>query len=595
MTAEQLMIFGVLVATLALFIWGRWRYDLVALAALLVLVTSGLFSGDEAFTGFGHPAVVTVAAVLVISRGLLNAGVVEVLAKGLGRIGDRVTIQVAMLTSMVALCSGFMNNVGALALLMPVAICMARQNGTSPSRLLMPLAFGSLLGGLTTLIGSPPNIIVSSFRTQADLPPFGMFDFLPVGLGLVVVGVSFISLVGWRWMPERKGQPAPEELFQIEGYVTEVRVPPESKLVGQTVHYLEKDLVKDAEITVLGLIRQGQRRLAPSEYQLIHAEDILLLEGEPEALKSVLDAAGLVLAESKSGEKLNLASDTVELAEAVVSADSRLVGRTAAELDLRHAYGLNLLAVARQGQRLRQQLSQIRFAMGDILLFQGEKKNLQEQLCELGCLPLAGRGLRLDKPRKLLLAGLIFAPALLFAALNVLPVQITMVAAALAMTVCGLVPTREIYTSIDWPIVILLGAMMPMGKALETTGGAQLIADQILVIGHLMPPAATLAVVLTVTMLLSNVVNNAAAAVLMAPIGLGVARGLGTAADPFLMAVVVGASSAFLTPIGHQSNTLVMGPGGYRFTDYLRLGLPLSVLVVIAAVPLILIFWPMHP
>jgi di/tricarboxylate transporter len=595
MTQQQGIILGVLIAALALFIWGRWRYDLVALAAVLVLVVGGIIPAEEAFAGFGHPAVVTVAAVLVISRGLINSGVVELLAKSLSRIGNSPTIQIATLTGLVAICSGFMNNVGALALLMPVAISLARQEGRPPSLLLMPLAFGSLLGGLTTLIGSPPNIIVSSFRTQATLPPFSMFDFFPVGIGLVLVGVIFMSTIGWRLLPARKGQPSPEELFQIEAYVTEVQVPPEAKLVGQTIYFLENNVVKDAEISVLGLIRQQQRLMAPSAYYVIQAGDILLLEADPDSLKKVLDASGLQLAESKSGERLNLGSDAVDLVEVVVAADSRLLGRTAAELDLRRAYGLNLLAVARQGQQVRERLSHIPFAFGDILLFQGEKENLQERLSELNCLPLASRGLRLDKPPQLILAAVIFLPALLLAALNILSVQIALVAAAVSMVWFGLVRTREVYSSIDWPIIVLLGAMMPLGTGLEKTGTTQLLADQILVVGRALSPALTLAVVLTATMLLSNVINNAAAAVLMAPISLKVAQGLGTAVDPFLMAVVVGASSAFLTPIGHQSNTLVWAPGGYRFSDYLRLGLPLSVLILVAAGFLILVFWPLNP
>lgn len=595
MTQQQGIIIGVLLATLGLFIWGRWRYDLVALSALLVLVLTGIVPADEAFVGFGHPAVVTVAAVLVVSRGLIHAGVVELLAKSLSRIGTRPSVQVAVLTGLVAICSGFMNNVGALALLMPVAICLTRQDNRPPSLLLMPLAFGSLLGGLTTLIGSPPNVIVSSFRTQANLPPFGMFDFFPVGSGLVLVGVVFMALIGWRLLPARKGQPSPEELFQIEAYVTEVHVPPEAKLVGQTIHFLETELAKVAEVSVLGLIRQQRRVMAPSAYQVIQAGDILLLEADPVALKKVLDAAGLQLAESKPGEKLNLASDAVDLVEAVVAADSRLLGRTAAELDLRRAYGLNLLAAARQGQRVRDRLSQMRFALGDILLFQGEKKNMHEKLSELGCLPLASRGLRLDKPPRLVLAAAIFLPAMMLATLNLLPVQITMVAAATCMVLFGLVRTREVYSNIDWPIIVLLGAMMPLGTGLEKTGTAQLLADHILVAGRGFSPAVTLAVILTATMLLSNVINNAAAAVLMAPIALKVAQGLATTADPFLMAVVVGASSAFLTPIGHQSNTLVLAPGGYRFGDFFRLGLPLSVLILVTAVLLILSFWPLNP
>jgi di/tricarboxylate transporter len=592
-TIEQAIVFGVLAASLILFVWGRWRYDVVALLALLVVGIAGLVPPRDVFAGFGHPAVVTVAAVLVVSRGLHNAGVVNSIAKCLSHVGARPTVQVATLTAVVAICSAFMNNVGALALLMPVAIWMARQSGRSPSLLLMPLAFGSLLGGMLTLIGTPPNIIIASFRAQTGATPFGMFDFAPVGAGVLLVGLLFIALLGWRLTPERKSQASPEELFQIESYVSELRVPPESKLVGQTLHYLETQVVKDTEATVLGLIRGDRRLLVPSGYEIIQADDILLMESDPEDLKTVLDAAGLELAESKDTGNGKLDSEEVELVETVVAADARILGTTAAELDLRERHGINLLAVARQGQQLRERLSQVRFLPGDILLLQGRKQALQETLPQLGCLPLAGRGLRLGKPRRLLWATGIFAAALVLTSCSVLPVQIALTAAAVAMVLMGLVSLTEAYSSIDWPILVLLGAMIPIGQALETTGGAQKIADHLLVAGAYFSPAMMVGTLLVGTMLLSNVINNAAAAVLMAPVGIGVARGLSLSADPFLMAVAVGASSAFLTPIGHQSSTLVMAPGGYRFGDYWRMGLPLSVIVTGVSVPLILWFWPL--
>ncbi len=592
MTTEQLLIFGVLFASLALFVWGRWRYDVVALAALFVVAVTGLVPPAQAFMGFGHPAVITVAAVLVLSRGLLNAGVVDGISRLLTRVGDRPTIQVAALTGIVTLCSGLMNNVGALALLMPVAVWMARRSGRSPSLLLMPLAFGSLLGGMMTLIGTPPNIIIAAFRTETATPPFAMFDFAPVGAGLALAGVLFISLVGWRFTPRREGKASPEELFQIQDYISEVRVPEDSKMVGQTLHHLVSEVGGESEVTIVGRARGNRRLLIPSPFEIIRGGDILMVEADSEGLKALIDSAGLELAESKDDIEGMLGSDDVRISEAVITPDSLLPGRTATDLVLRERYGVNLLAVARQGQRIRERVGRIRFVIGDILLLQGREESLQNTMKSLGCLPLAERGLRIGKPQKILLAGATFAAALLAAALDVMPVQIAFAGAALAMVLAKVLSLNEAYESVDWPIIVLLGAMIPLGEALERTGGARLIADQLLMLARHVSPGVTLAVLISGTMLLSNVVNNAAAAVLMAPIAISLAHGMGCSADPLLMGVAVGASCAFLTPVGHQSNTLVMAPGGYRFGDYWPLGLPLSVVIVLTAVPLIMWFWP---
>ncbi len=591
MNTEQLLVFGILAATLVLFVWNRWRYDLVALGALLAV--AGLTPTDQVFAGFGHPAVVTVAAVLVLSRGLLNAGVVDTIAQSLGRVGNQPMIQVATLTGVVALCSGFMNNVGALALLMPVAIWMSRQSSRPPSLLLMPLAFGSLLGGTITLIGTPPNIIIAAYRAQTGAPPFGMFEFFPVGIGITLVGVLFISLVGWRLTPKREKQGTPEELFQIGDYISEVRVTEHSKVLGQTLHDLLSLMESESDVTIVGLFRGKQRHMAPSMYAVLQAGDILMVETDPESLKGMIDAAGLELAESGDIGKGDLGADDVSIIEAIVAPESLLLGRTAANLDMRARYGVNVLAVARQGQRVRERLSKIRFNIADILLLQGRTDSLQAALSAWGCLPLAERGLRIGKPRKVFLAAAIFVAALALVAFNLLPAQVALVGAAVVMVLSGLLTLKEAYKSIDWPIIVLLAAMIPVGQALESTGGAQLIADQLLRVARSSSPAETLAILMVGTMLLSNVVNNAAAAILMAPIAIGVAHGMGSSPDPLLMAVAIGSSCAFLTPIGHQSNALVMAPGGYRFGDYWRLGLPLSVLVVGAAVPLIMWFWPL--
>ena len=615
MTGEQLIVFGVLGATLVLFVWNRWRYDLVALGALLACALTGVVPADEVFAGIGHPAVISVAAVLVLSRGLLNAGVVDSVARRLMQVGDRPWAQVAALTGIVALSSGFMNNVGALALFMPVAIWMSRQSGRSPSYLLMPLAFGSLLGGTLTLIGTPPNLIIAGYRAEAGESPFGMFAFLPVGAAVTVAGVLFIALLGWRLVPRRQEQEGNGDLFEISAYLTEVRVPEGCKYAGRTLHALIGAVKEEADVQVIALVRGDERQRMPSTYEVLREGDILLVEADSDSLKALLDVTGVELAanvdehDDEAREERDTTEQIVEqekarkshksrhgeltLAEAIISPGSILVGTTASGLDLRERHGVNVLAVARQGQRLRQRLGKIRFAAGDILLLQTREDALQSTLNSLGCLPLASRGLSITTPRNVLLASAVFAITLATIAFGLLPAATALVTGALVMILVGLIPVGRIYESIDMPVIVLVAAMLPVGQALETSGGSQLIADALLSIGQSLPAAATLALLMVAVMLISNVVNNAAAAVLAAPVAISLARGMDASVDPFLMAVAIGASCAFLTPIGHQSNTLVMAPGGYRFGDYWRLGLPLSILVVLCAVPTILWIWPL--
>ena len=588
--SDQNILFSVMALTLFLFVLGRWRYDIVALAALLFLTAIDIVPIDNAFAGFGHPAVITVGAVLVASRGLQNSGVVDVIAGWVSRVAQTLTVQTVVLTGLVAALSMFMNNVGALALLMPVAIRLSRSNGHPVSILLMPLAFGSLLGGMVTLIGTPPNIIIASFREQSGAGAFRMFDFSLVGLGVAVAGVLFVSLLGWRLLPMRKGQASPEELFQIEGYITEVRVPRGTKMVGKRLRDIET--ATETETMVVGLVR-GKRRLpAPSGREVIRAGDVLIVEGDSEALQALVDAAELELVGQESGREA-LGSEEVSVAEAVITPGSRMEGRSATSLNLRGRHSVNLLAVARQGSRLRGRLANIQFRAGDVLLLQGQTETMQEALRTLGCLPLAERGLRIGQPRRLLLAVGVFGAAIVIAATGLLPIQVALVSAAAAMVLLGFLPLREAYQSVEWPIVILLGAMIPIGQALESTGASGRVAEGLLDLSGGMPAVVSLTIILVGTMFLSDLVNNAAAAVLMAPIAIGVAHGLDASTDPFLMAVAIGASSAFLTPIGHQANTLVMGPGGYKFGDYWRMGLPLEILIVIIAVPLLTLVWPL--
>jgi di/tricarboxylate transporter len=587
---EQTYVFGVLAAALVFFVWGKWRYDLVALGALLALVVPGIVDPERAFLGFGHPAVVTVAAVLVISHGLERSGFVEMVVEWLGGLEGRPFLQLTALCLLVAVCSGFMNNVGALALFMPVAIRMARDDGIPASRFLMPLAFASLLGGLTTLISTPSNIIIATFRAEEVGSAFRMFDFAPVGAGVAAGGLLFVVLLSRRLLPDRKGEERPGELFELDDYLMEVRIPEGSAWVGRVLQDLVPAL--GIEVTVVGILR-GEEEIAPLLHrEPLEAGDVLVVEAEPEDLDTLVRGPDLVSEGTKElRDRLLSGHAAVQVTEAVVLPDSRFAGSTAGQLQLRARHGVNLLGVARGGRRVAGRLREIVLEAGDVLLLQGTPDAIKGTLSFLGGLPLAERGVEVGRPRRLLLAVGIFAVAIALTVTGLVPVQIALTGAALLMMASGTVSLQGAYESVQWPVIVLLGAMLPAGQALESTGGAATLADLLLRVGGSLSPEATLATLLVATMLLSNLINNAAATVLMAPIGVAMAAGVGASIDPFLMAVAVGASCAFLTPIGHQSNTLVMGPGGYRFGDFLYLGLPLTLLVALLGVPLILWAW----
>ena len=591
MTPDQAIAFAVLAGALVLFIWGRWRYDVVALLALLAVVLSGLVPARDGFLGFAHPAVITVAAVLVISRALRNAGIVDFAVQLLTPLRGREVTQLVAQNSSVALLSGFMNNVGAMALMLPVALRNAYREGYAPAKALMPLAFASLLGGLVTLVGTPPNIIIAAFRGEHSGTPFAMFDFAPVGLPVAIIGVAFISIIGWRLIPrERRGQSDPEQLFQIEEYVAEARIDEGSDYAGKSVQELEAQA--EYEVTVAGVIRGERRLLIPSGYERLGVGDILILEGDPTALKALIDTASLQLVGGDKPVAQDLRSDEVGVVEAVVNPGSPLIGGSPRSLRLRTIHGINLLAIARYGKPVRRRLREARFQTGDVLLLQGVSAKMADTLQALGCLPLAERGLQIGRPQRLTLATGIFGLAIAATLIGLVPVHIAFMSAVALLVLLEVVSPAEVYDSIEWPVIVLLGAMIPVGAALEATGGAALVADGIVTITAGLAPAWVLLILFVGTMFISDVINNNATAVLMAPIAIGVSEQLGVSADPFLMGTALGASCAFLTPIGHQSNTLVMAPGGYRFGDYWRLGLPVEVLITAVGVPMILLVWP---
>ena len=590
MNTDQYIVFGTLLFALSMFIWGKWRYDIVALMALLLATIGGIVPTADAFSGFGHPAVITVAAVLVISRGLLNSGLIDAITNQLYKIGPNITLQITALTISVAGISAFMNNVGALAIMLPVALQMARKNGHPPSLFLIPIAFGSLLGGLTTMMGTPPNIIIALARVEYSGEPFRLFDFTPVGVVVALSGILFISLFGWRLLPRRKGQGSLDALFHIEDYTTEVKITKNSPIAGQRIANLAR--FQDIEINIVGIARGKQKIVYPSPEEILRESDILVIEADSDDLKAFVDQAQLELAGSKELEKDILGSQDMLMAEAVVRLDSSLIGKTANSLNLRRKFGLNLLAVARKGTRINQRIATIRFKIGDVLLLSGPSESIHETISEMGCIPLAQRNLRIGQPRKIIKSCSVFLVAVILAAFGWMAIQTAFVLAAVMMVLLNIISIREVYENVNWSVIILLGAMIPIGRALETTGAAETVVLQLLETTKGMFPVVPLTIIFIGTMLLTDIIHNAPAAILIAPIAIRTALTLNVSPDPFLMAVAAASSCAFLTPIGHQSNTLVMGPGGYKFGDYWRLGLPLEVLIMLVCIPMICLVWP---
>ena len=591
---NEAIVFGVLIAALVLFVVGRWRYDIVAVLALLVLTIVGIVPPAEAYHGFGHPAVITVAAVLVLSRTLYDSGVVDVIAGWYSRIPQYLTVRIAALSGITAFLSGFMNNVGAVSLLLPVAVRVSRRSEQPPSRFLMPLAFASLLGGMTTLIGTPPNVIISDFREAQTGVSFNMFDFTLVGVMVTAAGVLFIVGVGWRLIPVRPEPLTMGGALDIGSYMTEVRVPEGSQFVGNMLRDVE-ELVEE-DVAIVGFIHRGVVHAAPSSYQIIDANDILIIEADPEDLRAFVDRSGFELEGSRDiqaeiDQALN--PDEATIVEAIVGPGSPALSRNARNLHLHSEFGVNLLGVSSRGTRFIRRLSHVNFRVGDVLLIQGKEELVQTALPRLGLLPLAERELRIGPRRNLFFPLAVFVGALLLTSFGVLSVQVSFVAAVVVLLMTRFISLESAYQAIDWPVIILLGAMIPVGEALETTGGAARIATALAGLGGFMPPWAMLGLILVTTTLLSAVINNAAAVILMAPIAMSVAQTIGASIDPFLMAVAVGGSSAFLTPIGHQSNTIVMGPGGYHFADYFKMGFPLEVVIVAVSIPAIIWVWPM--
>lgn len=591
MTLQQGLAFGLVGLTIAAFLWGRFRYDLVALAALLGGLAVGVVPVEAAFDGFRHDITVIIACALVVSAAFSRSGIVELALRRVLPMLKTEATQAPALTLAVTLLSMVTKNVGALAIMMPVALSVSKRTGTPPSRLLMPMAFGAMAGGMVTLVGTSPNIIVSGVREQLLGEPFAMFDYAPVGVGLTAVALGFLAF-GYRLLPkDRQGAATLSDALSGAGYMTEVRVPDDWALEPTTLAALRERA--GVEVRVLALIRDGERIPAPRGNRVARPSDLLLLQGKAEALEDFVERNRLML----SGDKREIEkaqSEDLQVVEAVVGPDSPLTGRTVASADLWGQYGVNLLGVSRAGFDMMQRLKASRLKAGDVVLLQGAEGALPSALRELDCLPLAERSVGLGSVRKRFMPAMVLAAAMTLVGLGIVPVAAAFFGAAVVILLFGGLKMKEAYQALDGPLLVLIAALIPVSDAVQTTGGSELIARALEPFFLALPGLAAVAVLMVASMAVTPFLNNAATVLILAPIGATLASQLGYRPDAFLMAVAAGAACDFLTPIGHQCNTLVMRPAGYRFGDYARLGAPLSLLVLVAGPLLILTFWPLR-
>jgi di/tricarboxylate transporter len=593
MTLDQILSIGVIAAMMAAFVWGRFRYDLVAAGALLVALALGVVPYEEAFSGFSNDIVIIVGSALLVSAGVARSGIMEFTIQRYAPNVSSVRAQLALLVIVVTVLSAFVKNIGALAIMIPIAFQFARRSGASPSVFLMPMAFGSLIGGLMTLVGTSPNIVVSQLRDDITGQAFKMFDFMPVGAALAAVGTVFLVLF-YRLVPERQRESTSmNEAIDIKNYMAEGKVVEGSTVLGKTVGELLK--MSDGSAIVTSIVRSRDIRITPLPDAVLREGDILLMEGAPEALDRLVAQAKLSLTDQrKPAASKQGAAEEVDAIEAVIGEHSILIGWSAQRLALYDRFNVNLLAVSRKGERLSQRLGAITLRLGDVIVLQGNRQALPEILRDLGLLPLAERPILLGTVRRGIVPVFILAGAMGSTALGLLPVQIAFFAAAVAMILFKVLPMREIYSAVDGPILVMLATLIPVSDSLRSTGATDVIAGWLAGVGATLPAYGALGLILVVAMAITPFLNNAATVLVMAPIAAGFAASLDFRPEAFLMAVAIGAGCDFLTPIGHQCNTLVMGPGGYKFSDYPRLGLPLSFIVVLVAVPMLMLVWPLN-
>ena len=591
MTFDQVFLFSLLIFIFSLLLWGRIRYDIVTIAALFIAYVVGVIPQEHVFAGFSHPATIIVALVLIVSRGLSNSGAIELLSRFLVDGSCKLGTHIGLMSSIAAALSAIMNNVATLALLMPVDMQAARKAKRSPALTLMPLSFATILGGMVTLIGTPTNVVIATFREKALGEPYQMFDFTPVGIVVASVGILYVATVGWRLIPlDRSKHDTTKELMDMEGYIAEAVIQVDSKFIDKKLRDLDT-LSTENDVNVLGLVRRGKRLPGTARNHVLREKDILVLEARPDAIEQFVGAAGLKYI--GTDKHASILSENLALVEVVVPENAFIKGRSAMDVRLLYRQGVTLLGVSRKGNRFRDRVSKLEICAGDILLLLGPEDQLPDVVAWLGCLPLAERGLQVIQRHKAILAVGLFALAIIIASVGWLYLPLALMGVVVAYVLLKIIPLSQIYTSVEWPVIVLLACLIPISTALEISGGTTLVAQVIVDWTQGLSPVIVLTILMLITMTMSDLLNNVATALIAAPISVDIAQQLNVNPDSFLMAVAVAASCAFLTPIGHKNNTIIMGPGGYSFGDYWRMGLPLEILVVVVGIPMILVVWPL--
>ena len=589
--SDQSIVFLLISTTLILFIWGRIRYDLVAFIALISGAIVGVIPTQNVFSGFGHPAVVIIALVLIISRGLVRSGAVEIISSSLSNLTSGVKTHIALMGGISAALSSIVNNVAALAILMPADTQLNKKAKRKPSATLMALAFTSILGGMVTMIGTASNVVIATYRIDALGAPYSMFDFTAVGLVVATVGVIFIAIFGWRLMPNSGNSTSDVIDDELREYVSNVLVTEDSPIIGNYLSSLD-EICEGVDVAILGLIRDNERLEGEGFIRnfIIHKSDLLILEGSVQGIDEFMKQTKThYISDAESDFEFKHTS----LMEVVATPFSRSIGRNATQLSLLKLRQVSLLGISRAGKSIIHQVRNTIIQPGDVLLLHGDSAHLENAVKWMECLALEKRDLQIPHRKKASLAITSFLIAIIASSLGYADLPVALSLVVIFYIAANVIPKIDIYRSINWSVIVLLGAMIPIGEALQSSGGAETLSNALIYLSYGASPITILSLMLIITMLLSAVLNNVATVLVAAPISVEIAKTLSVNPDTFLMAVAIGASCAFLTPIGHQNNTLVMGPGGYRFGDYWKLGLPLEIVITLVSIPALLYFWPL--
>jgi len=585
---QQLFVIAILGGALIFFIKDRWRYDVIALLTMIIIMIIGILPYETVLANFGHPVVIIVGSMFIISHALVRSGFIDSIVTRLPFLYTRPFAALLFLILTVTILSGFINNIGALAMVIPIALIIAKKNRVPVAFFLLPLAFASHLGGYLTMIGTPRNILISDYRLSATGSPFAMFDFLPVGSVIAITGVIFIAFYAWRFLPRRSPYERGDDIDRA--FVTEVKMLEKSQLCDIPVKKMR--LKMKESISLLQIFRNDQV-MYYEDNSLIHEGDVMQIAGTEDDLTAFVEKYKLQLTGQRSVERYITNNDDYTTLEVVVPPYARLAGKMWSELSLPERFGTNFIGLFRKTFRNHILLANTKLIGNDILLLQGRRESLMSTVEKLGLIPIADSEVNLGRSRTAVITALIVVVAIILATLNWSPLPILFLSTVAILVGSGLISLKQAYESIEWPVLILLAGMISLGMALEVSGATDTLAQTLLLLSNYLSPVWLLGTVLIVSMLLSDFINTTAATVIMAPIAIVIASTIGVSVDPFLMAVAVGVSSAFLTPVGHESNAFVMQKGGYRFSDFTKMGLPLELLIIATALPMILYVWPL--